>query len=202
MNPSIEIPVPSDSPLRLKAKTCLVGEPAVGKTSLIRRFMHNQFEGEYVSTLGVHVSAKPIVVSKQDRDERVQVDMTVWDIMGARGFRELLQEAYFHGARGILAVCDVTREGTCGELDAWLSAVRRVTGPLPVRVLANKVDLADSGAVTEEDLRALSEKYGGPHYFTSAKTGQNVEAAFESLAAAIVEEESRKRVPAGEGQRE
>ena len=178
---------PPESPqavLHLKAKVCLVGESAVGKTSLIRRFVLDQFEGAYVMTLGVKVSRKQVLVTSP---ERVEADLMIWDIMGSRGFRDLLQDAYFNGARGILAVCDSTRPDTLRELDSWLSAVFQKTGPLPVRVLANKADLAEQRAVTEGDLRALAEKYRAPSLFTSAKTGENVEAAFRGLSAAIVE---------------
>lgn len=186
---SIEVPGSPEPTLRLKAKSCLVGEPAVGKTSLLRRFVHDQFDGAYVTTLGVKISTKRVLVPAP---ERVEVDMTIWDIMGVRGFRDLLQDAYFYGARGILAVCDVTRTETARELDAWLSAVFRVTGPLPVMILANKADLVEQRVVTEEDLRPLSEKYRAPFVVTSAKTGQNVEAGFASLAAAVVKVELEK----------
>src|SRR3972149_6589742 len=95
------------TPKHVKAKICLVGDVAVGKTSLIKRFVHDQFEDRYISTLGAKVSKKEIVI--QGNGAAVDVDMTIWDIMGEKGFRELLKEAYFHGAQGVLAVCDVTR---------------------------------------------------------------------------------------------
>ena len=193
MEASLASPEVTDPASRLKAKLCLVGEPEVGKTSLVRRFVHNQFDGAYVSTLGVKVSTRKVVVPVPSRDERFAVDMTIWDIMGVRKFRELLKDAYFYGARGILAVCDITRKDTCNELNAWLSDVFRVTGPLPVRILANKADLAEKRVVTDEDIRPLSEKYRAPFFLTSAKTGQNVEAGFESLGTAIAEEEVGRR---------
>ncbi len=172
-----------ETALHLKAKVCLVGEPAVGKTSLIRRFVLDQFEGQYIMTLGVKVSLKHVVVTDP---KRVEVDLTIWDIMGSRGFRDLLQDAYFNGARGILAVCDSTRLNTFQELDGWLASVFQRTGPLPVRILANKADLEDKRSVSEADLRGLSERYGSPYFLTSAKTGENVEAGFRGLTDAIV----------------
>ncbi len=180
-----------ESVRHLKAKVCLVGESAVGKTSLVRRFVLDQFQGGYVMTLGVKVSLKRVSVASP---ERVDADLTIWDIMGSRGFRELLQDAYFNGAHGILAVCDSTRPETLKDLDSWLASVFQRTGPLPVRILANKADLADQRAVTEEDLRALSGRYDAPYLFTSAKTGENVETGFRGLAAAIVAgRETRRR---------
>src|SRR3970040_2546326 len=101
-------PIVPDEPKRVKAKGCLVGEHGVGKTSLIRRYVLDEFDDRYIVTLGAKVSKREMTITLQDRGE-VLMDMTVWDIMGSRGFRELLREASFHGAQGILAVCDVTR---------------------------------------------------------------------------------------------
>src|SRR5438552_18183643 len=88
---------------RIKTKVCLVGEAAVGKTSLIRRFVQDDFDDRYITTLGAKVSKREIVFDMPDR-KQIQMDITIWDIMGEKGFRELLKEAYFYGANGILAV--------------------------------------------------------------------------------------------------
>src|SRR6058998_3662393 len=82
---------------KMKVKVCLVGEGAVGKTCLIRRFIQDQFDDRYISTLGAKVSKKEIKVDGPNGG--MDVDMTIWDIMGEKGFRELLKEAYFHGAQ-------------------------------------------------------------------------------------------------------
>jgi len=97
---------------RMKTKVCLVGEAAVGKTSMIRRYVLDEFEDKYITTLGAKVSKKELAFDLPDKDVRVQMDMTIWDIMGEKGFRDLLKEAFFHGAKGILAVCDITRYST------------------------------------------------------------------------------------------
>src|SRR3990170_698487 len=100
----------------MKAKVCLVGEHAVGKTSLIRRYVLDEFDDRYIVTLGAKVSKREMTIALPGLGE-VLMDMTVWDIMGSRGFRELLREAYFHWAQGILAVCDITRYETLSDLD-------------------------------------------------------------------------------------
>ena len=140
---------------KMKVKICLVGEGAVGKTCLIRRFVHDQFEDRYISTLGAKVSKKEIVI--QGNGAAVDVDMTIWDIMGEKGFRELLKEAYFHGAQGVLAVCDVTRKETLTDLEEWIAAVVKVTGNIPVELLANKVDLKDERVVSDGDVKSLAD---------------------------------------------
>ena len=167
----------------MKVKICLVGEGAVGKTCLIRRFIHDQFDDRYISTLGAKVSKKELVVGTDG--EPIDVDMTIWDIMGEKGFRELLKEAYFHGAQGVLAVCDVTRMETLTDLDEWVAAVVKVTGKIPVEFLANKVDLKEEQVVTAQDLESAAKAHGAPFLFTSAKTGENVEQAFAELAKMI-----------------
>ncbi len=167
----------------MKVKICLVGEGAVGKTCLIRRFIHDQFDDRYISTLGAKVSKKELRVESDGH--AVDVDMTIWDIMGEKGFRELLKEAYFHGAQGVLAVCDITRKETLTDLDEWVAAVVKVTGKIPVEFLANKVDLKDQQAVSEEDLAVAAKVHDAPFLFTSAKTGENVEHAFAELAKLI-----------------
>jgi len=170
---------------RMKVKVCLVGEGAVGKTSLIRRFIHDQFDDRYISTLGAKVSKKELVVKHPRGDGDVAVDMTIWDIMGEKGFRELLKEAYFHGAQGILAVCDVTRKDTLGELHDWIAAVHKVTGQIPIQFLANKVDLEKQRVIDEDEVKKVAEGHKSPYLFTSAKTGQGVEEGFQGLGSMI-----------------
>lgn len=177
-------------PLRMKAKVCLVGEGAVGKTALIRRYIHDQFDDQYISTLGAKVSKKEITVPSPKGDGGlIEIDITVWDIMGEKGFRELLKEAYFHGASGVFAVCDVTRKNTLLEIHDWVAAVQKVTGPIPIELLANKIDLKDQMNVSEEDVKKVAESENAPFMFTSAKTGENVEEAFRQLATMIAKKE-------------
>src|SRR2546422_8044068 len=87
----------------MKVKVCLVGEAAVGKTSLIRRFVLENLDDKYIQTIGTKVSKKELTSSSPDGSGELKIDMTIWDIMGQKGFRELLKEAYFYGARGILS---------------------------------------------------------------------------------------------------
>ena len=83
----------------MKVKVCLVGEHAVGKTSLIKRYVLNEYDDRYIVTLGAKVSKKELTLNPKGGDP-VQMDMTIWDIMGSKGFRELLREAYSTGHRG------------------------------------------------------------------------------------------------------
>jgi small GTP-binding protein len=165
---------------RYKLKVCLAGEEEVGKTSLIRRYVYNTFSESYKATIGTRVSKKEVAVEHPVTGEKSVIDMTVWDIMGTKGFRELLKDAYFYGSDAVLGVCDVTRPETLDDLQSWFDSIYRMTGPIPMCVLANKVDIAGNGSITQEQ---LTERCGGryPHAFTSAKTGENVEDSFRVL---------------------
>ena len=150
-----------------KFKICLVGEEGVGKTSLIHRFVSGAFDESYIRTLGAVVSKKTVSLGTLE-DRPVHVDMMILDIMGKRTFLQLFKEAYFHGAQGILAVCDITRRDTLHELNDWIAAVNRVTGNIPVQFLANKADLKDQAKVTEVDVKQLADSHKSPFLFTSA----------------------------------
>src|SRR5881296_2523992 len=172
---------------RMKIKICLVGEAAVGKTSLIRRFVLEDFDDKYIQTLGTKVSKKELNVPNVG-GEAVKVDMTIWDIMGQKGFRELLKEAYFYGAKGVIAVCDVTRKTTLDDLDDWIEGVYSVTGKIPIQFMANKWDLRDRAEFGEAEIQQVTRAYDSPFSVTSAKTGENVEPSFTSLAERILKE--------------
>ena len=173
-------------PRRMKAKICLVGEHAVGKTSLIRRFVLDEFDDRYIVTLGAKVSKKELTFPLKDGTP-VHIDMTIWDIMGSKGFRELLREAYFHGAQGILAICDTTRYEILEDLDSWVESVFRTVGEIPVVFAINKADLKDQAAFGEEQIKMATEGFDAPWFHASAKTGENVEALFRALAGTIAQ---------------
>jgi len=177
----------------MKVKICLVGEHSVGKTSLIRRYVLDEFDDRYITTLGAKVSKKEFDLELMDSDP-IRMDITIWDIMGSKGFRELLREAYFHGAQGILAVCDLTRYETLQDLDAWVESVFRTVGEIPVIFAGNKKDLEDEIKIGEEEIKQATEAFESPYFFTSAKTGLNVEKVFHELARAIIEKHVGKKV--------
>ena len=182
-------------PHLMKVKICLVGEHGVGKTSLIRRYVLDEFDDKYITTLGAKVSKKEFELNLEE-GSNVLMDMTVWDIMGSKGFRELLREAYFHGAQGILAVCDITREETLADLDAWVESVFRTVGQIPVIFAINKADLKQKARFGDEEIKQATEAFDAVYYFTSAKKDENVTEAFEALARAVLEKHVREKVSA------
>ena len=173
---------------RIKTKICLVGEAAVGKTSLIRRFVQDEFDDRYITTLGAKVSKREMTFDLPDKGSKLQMDMTVWDIMGEKGFRDLLKEAFFHGAKGVLAVCDLTRYSTLKELDDWVQGVFNVVGEIPVVYAINKIDLKDEVMILygDKEIEQAARAFEAPFFYTSAKTGEQVETVFKCLGTMVL----------------
>ncbi len=163
----------------IKVKVVLLGNPAVGKTSLIRKFVYDVYSDDYIGTLGTKVSKKTVKIDDK------QVMMMIWDLMGEHEFRRIQQMA-FSGTQGALVVCDLTRKETLEGFDFWPDSLMNVAGDVPIIFLGNKNDLPDQ-QIGEGDIRPYAEKYGTEYYLTSAKTGDHVEEAFHNLARKIVE---------------
>lgn len=173
------------APLRAKWKICLIGATAVGKTSLVRRFVVDEFDDKYMTTLGTKVSKKSLAVAVPGVREALDVDLAIWDIMGQHSLMELLKDAYFNGAHGILAVADLTRRSTLDDLFSWVRSVEQVAGPVPRLVAVNKADLADRAQFGPQDVAASAAAAGCEVVYTSAKTGEHVEDAFLALARGV-----------------
>ena len=169
----------------VKAKACLIGDIGVGKTSLIKRFVLDAFDDRYIATIGTKVTKRTVPCTW--RGGPAVLDFVVWDIMGEKGFRQLLKESYFEGAHGILAVCDLTRRDTLADLYGWIDLVRANAGDVPLVFLGNKADLRAKVVVQESELAAIADAHGASYALSSAKTGLNVEQAFRALADRVVQ---------------
>ncbi len=177
---------PSPNPKVIKAKVSLVGQGKVGKTSLIKRFVLDQFDDIYVQTLGTKIMKKEVLVPMPRPHRDALVELIVFDTMGQADFRSLLQEAYFFGARALIGVFDITRRETAENLETWIEEVRRVVGPVPATVMSNKADLLGTpGGMTREEVDHLCKLRGWTYHLTSAKTGQGVEEAFMAVAKVV-----------------
>lgn len=176
---------------QMKTKVTILGESGVGKTSLIRRFVFNEYSDEYLHTIGTRVSKVELSVP-YGPDVQVEMDMSLFDIMGQRGFQDLIRETYFHGSQGLIAVCDVTRADSVAVLSEWIASALEIAGDVPVYILANKRDLTDRRVVTDEMLEKVAQPFNAPVILTSAKTGELVEDAFNALAVEIVDRAIRR----------
>ncbi len=177
-------------------KIVLLGDSAVGKTSLIRRFVHDQFDDGYISTIGAKVSKR--VVATRYKDVDYEVKLMVWDIIGSKGFQST-QAKHIAGADGAILLVDLTDPKTrAGLEDYWIPLLREVTGGIipSLTFVGNKMDLLageEEAQATVEFFRQMEAKYCDDFdgkletdqkawILTSAKTGENVERSFETLA--------------------
>jgi GTPase SAR1 family protein len=167
-------------------KVCMAGEATVGKTSLIRRSVLEEYDDRYIATLGTKITKKVMSVKDPKGADLVTVHAILWDIMGTPTLRDLLKEAYYHGAEGIFAVADHTRKETLAALDAWARSIRSVAGDIPTFGLVNKQDLDPDPRFAAGEIEAFFEKRGWPWLYTSAKTGAGVEEGFQRLVETIL----------------
>ena len=158
----------------LQKKICMLGGFSVGKTSLVKRYVHSVFSESYLTTVGVKIDKKTVDLS--DRT----VNLILWDLAGEDDINTF-RMTNLRGAAGYVLVADGTRPST---LDVALSLRQRVEaeyGPLPFVLLLNKSDLKEQWAVSDADLARLRQN-GWWVQPSSAQTGEGVEDAFTDLA--------------------
>ena len=166
-----------------KLKILLTGAAAVGKTSLVQRFIKNRFAANYKLTVGVDILTKDV----EFRPGEVAT-LSIWDIGGQQRF-EFIRSTFYKGAAGALLVFDLTRDQTYQETRKWLAEIRQFAGEnIPFVLIGNKLDLIeDVGVVIDRDeARQFAESEGSIYLETSAKTGEGVDEAFTELTRRIV----------------
>jgi hypothetical protein len=162
----------------LQKKICMLGGFSVGKTSLVKRFVASVFSETYLTTVGVKIDKKTV-----ELPDRI-VNLILWDLAGEDDISSL-RMSYLRGAAGYVLVADGTRPPT---LEVALSLRQRVEpefGRLPFVLLLNKNDLQEQWAVRDEDIEGLRQN-GWWVRSTSARTGEGVDDAFETLAERLV----------------
>jgi len=164
----------------IKKKICMLGAFAVGKTSLVQRYVHSLFSDKYHTTVGVKIDNKPVSV------KGIPLDLILWDIYGEDEF-QAVRSSYLRGASGCLLVVDGTRRYTLDTAHGLLKRTQETVGRIPIIFVFNKSDLMDTWEIEPAQLEAL-ENQGAVIIRTSAKDGSGVELAFTTLAEMMLEE--------------
>lgn len=164
-------------------KVCLLGDFAVGKTSLVRRFVYDLFDDKYISTIGVKVSRKTLAVPTQD-GVVVELTMMLWDLAGSEDFSQI-RGSYMRGASGAILVCDLTRPETLESLAVYLNDLRQVSPSAMAIVVANKSDSPEQKVLLQQ-VQDAAAALNAPCFITSARTGENVEEMFRQLSRMLV----------------
>ena len=151
-------------------KVVLVGHFGVGKSSLIRRFVQNEFSDDYLVTIGVHILKKVITINND------QTTVIIWDIEGKEDIQKV-RSSYLMGSSGFIYVIDPTRIHTYQNLNEELKFIAKNYSKIPVVTVANKSDLINLDDFQNE----ITDKNLKIDFFTSAKSGENVEEIFRNL---------------------
>ena len=163
-------------------KVLLIGEAAVGKTSLTIKFIHGKFKADYLLTVGMEPYSKYLKMGKD------LITLSIWDIAGQQRF-DVFRTMFFRGAKAALLVFDLTRPATLNKLQDWYEDLLRNAGKDALTILiGNKNDLIDLRSVPKKDALAFAKKIKALAYIeTSAKTGENVNESFKLITERLVE---------------
>ncbi|MFX0037189.1 MAG: GTP-binding protein [Candidatus Hermodarchaeota archaeon] len=164
-------------------KLILCGDYKVGKTSLIRRYVENKFEEDYISTLGVQISKKVVNLS-----ETTKMNFIIWDIGGQVKQMAPYRAKFYNGANAAFIVIDRTREDILNSIEKWFKDIKNsIPRNIPIVIVGNKSDLIDEIVISEEKLKEVSKQFGFHSIITSALTGENVNDAFLYIAYRVIE---------------
>ncbi|MHA1913006.1 MAG: Rab family GTPase [Promethearchaeota archaeon] len=164
-------------------KITVLGEAAVGKTSLLNRFCEDSFQDDYKPTLGANIIRKDVSI-----EENVKVRLIMWDLAGQEKYN-VIRSMYFQGCEGALLVYDVTRYNTFDSIKSrWLRDFQKYIRKEGVYVLiGNKTDMQEDRVVPSEKGKELADDIKASHFIeTSARLGENIEEAFLLLVKQIL----------------
>jgi small GTP-binding protein len=163
-------------------KVILIGDGAVGKTSLVRKFMEGKFKMNYLPTIGTQIYTKVV-----ENGRGANVKLVVWDISGQPAFSQIRSD-YYRGAKGVVLMFDLTRSETFQHLDSWVDEARKYAKTPRIIVAGSKCDLEHERKVSQKSGEEYASKISAPYYETSAKDGKNVEKVFSVLADTLVKD--------------
>ncbi len=163
-------------------KAIIVGDFAVGKTSLCKRYATGMFTEDYKPTLGVDIFTRRLEVSGFG-----VIILSIWDTAGQEKFRRMYPR-YYKGAKYGLVVYDITSKETFESIPLWVDEIRKHAGDIPILLVGNKADLEAYRAVSKEDGEKMAENLNLLGFVeTSARTGQNVSEIFEKPIKFVLE---------------
>ncbi|MHA2362946.1 MAG: Rab family GTPase [Candidatus Hodarchaeales archaeon] len=166
-------------------KLVLIGDKMVGKTSIIRQFVHGSFEGRYLGTIGLNVSTKNLII------DDTKVSLNIFDIEAEASFEQLFAP-FASGSSGALVVFDLSRAETLESVNDWvnrLMAVKNSSSAENLILIGNKSDLVNQRQIKKSEGELTCKKHNMIAYAeTSAKKNEYIQEAFEILAKRFLEQ--------------
>jgi small GTP-binding protein len=161
-------------------KVVLAGELGVGKTSIIRRYVHGVFEENYKASVGTRIFSKELDVDSK------RVTLSIFEIGSQEKFR-FGEDILYEDSDGVVIVFDITNEKSFWVLDIWLSKVKSILGDdVPLLLVGNKYDLNVFRRVQREEAVNYASNHGAEYLESSAKTGKNIIKLFYNLTQRIL----------------
>jgi Ras-related protein Rab-1A len=169
-------------------KVIMLGDVAVGKTSLVTRFVDNEFKSTYHCTVGVEFKVKTMRI-----DPFTHVDLKIWDTCGEEKYRTITRQ-YYRDSDGVVLVFDLTNKNSFDKLSGWLHDIKEY-GPKDTCVIlvGNKSDVRERKLFLFEEGKKFAMQYKMPYIEVSAKNGTNVISMFENITKKMIENAALKR---------
>jgi|UniRef100_A0A7S4GNI4 Ras-related protein Rab-1A len=173
-------------------KTVIVGDSAVGKTSLLLRYADDGYDDRYMATIGVDFRIS--TVESQNKIVKLQL----WDTAGQERFRTITQN-YYRGATAVVLCFDLTDQESFHNCNRWMADIEQFCPTDAAKILiGTKADLRDKRMVQFEDAQAFADRYGCPYFETSSKASTNVQEAFQKVVGDVVTIKEKQKVKAVE----
>jgi len=169
----------------LDIKVMLIGDQAVGKSSLMVRYTEDNFYVNMLGTAGLDFKKKII-----RRGDKV-IKVTVYDTAGHERFRKI-NKSYYRNVKGMILVYDITDKQTFDNFTEWMNSIlenEQKEKSTQILILGNKIDMPEERKVLLEEGNSIASKYNALFTETSAKTGENVENAFNLIIDKIIQTE-------------
>lgn len=172
--------VPNTSTAGTRLKVILLGDQAVGKSSIVARFMYDAFDRHYRATLGIDFLTKLVTV-----DGRA-IRLQLWDTAGQERFKSLIP-SYIRNSAGAIVVFDISSRESFVNTTRWIEDAKQERGgeQMVFFLVGNKIDLGDKRVVTAEEGEAKAAEIGATYCEVSAKTGANIKQLFRKVSTTI-----------------
>ena len=171
----------------LKIDIMVIGDSGVGKTSIIKKYVKNQFSRTFISTIGFDYQRKMIKI------DDTMVNLVIWDTAGEEKYR-VVAKNYFHRSQGFIVVYDITNESSFLNISNWLEQIKELA-PQDYKfvIFGNKEDL-DKRKVSMEDAQKLAEELNTKFFETSCENGKNIVEGIEALVREIILIQGKKKL--------
>ena len=162
-------------------KIILVGDPGVGKTSIMTKFVSNEFQNTYLSTIGVEFKSKEIHINNN-----TCARLKIWDTCGQEKFRAITRQ-YFKNSEGVFVVFDLTNKETIKKLDIWMKDIKdNIDNDYFIFLIGNKSDVKERDLTIAEEAKQFAINKKINYYEVSAKTGSGIYNIFEKMASKLI----------------